>query len=270
MAVEYGWKRFWCPRGGTINLSDGGFLYDPESKYGKELSPGLVTFDCLAETSSLALLGEPGIGKSRTLKAERGTVDTSITGAGGRCLWLDLRSFGSEDRLWKALFGAPEFGHWRAGDYVLHLFLDSLDECLLRIDNVAALIADQLPKEPVKRLRIRIACRTAPWPRILENTFLELFGEKGFAAYELAPLRRKDVRQALDRNGAPDPDAFFTRVQALDVSSLAIKPVTLDFLISTYRRDGDLPAEQIGLYEKGCRILCDESNESRVAASKRV
>jgi hypothetical protein len=30
---KYNWKRFWCPRGGHINLSDGGFLYDPESEY---------------------------------------------------------------------------------------------------------------------------------------------------------------------------------------------------------------------------------------------
>src|SRR4029077_10801011 len=145
-------------------------------------------------------------------------------------------------------------------DYVLHLFLDSLDECLLRIDNIAALIADQLPKEPVKRLRIRIACRTAPWPRILENAFLKLFGEEGFEAYELAPLRRKDVRHALDKNYVTHPDAFLARVDALDARSLAIKPVTLNFLINTYLRDGDLPADQIGLYQKGCRILCEESN----------
>jgi hypothetical protein len=269
MPVECEWKRFRCPRGGTINLSDGGFLYDPDSKYGKELSPGLVTFDSLAEKPSLALLGEPGIGKSRALQTERANVENSIAISGGRSLWLDLRSFGREDRLWRALFEGREFEEWRGADYVLHLFLDSLDECLLRIDNVAALIADQLPKEPVKRLRIRIACRTAPWPRILENAFLKLYGEAGFEAYELAPLRRKDVRHALDRNNVADPEVFLTRIQALDASSLAIKPVTLSFLINTYIRDGDLPANQIKLYERGCRILCDESNESRIAAGKR-
>src|SRR5277367_648816 len=245
MAVEFQWKRFWCPRGATINLSDGGFLYDPESKHGDLLNPKLVTFDQLAEKPCLALLGEPGIGKSWTLKAEKSNLVTSIAQAGGRTLWLDLRSFGSEDRLWRILFEGKEFNAWRAGDYLLHLFLDSLDECLLRIDTIATLIADQLLKEPTTRLRLRIACRTAPWPAILEGVLIKLFGDDGFAAYELAPLRRHDVQHALKRRGITDPDAFLTRVETLDVTSLAIKPVTLNFLINTYLRDGDLPPNQI-------------------------
>jgi len=64
MTAVFDWKRFWCPRGKTINLSDAGFIYDPESKYGKHLNPDLVTFDRLSEKPCLALLGEPGIGKS--------------------------------------------------------------------------------------------------------------------------------------------------------------------------------------------------------------
>ena len=269
MSTAFEWKRFWCPRGKTINISDGGFLFDPETKYGNILNPNLVTLDQLAEKPCLALLGEPGIGKSWALRAEKASLDVSVARGGGKSVWLDLRSFGSEDRLWKTLFEGDEFQQWRKGDYVLHVFLDSLDECLLRIDNVATLIADQLPKEPASRLRIRIACRTAPWPAILENALVKLFGHDGFEAYELVPLRRRDVRQALEHSGVTDSDAFLVRVEALDVSSLAMKPVTLNFLINTYLRDGDLPRDQIDLYERGCRILCEESNESRAGSGKR-
>jgi len=91
----------------------------------------------------------------------------------------------------------------------------------------------------------------------------------GFEAYELAPLRRRDVQDALQRNGINDAEPFFSRVEHLDVSSFAIKPVTLDFLIRTYLRDRDLPANQMDLYEKGCRILCEEANESRKSAGRR-
>lgn len=176
---------------------------------------------------------------------------------------MDLRSFGSEDRLFNTLFGSPEFEQWRNGNYVLHLFLDSLDECLLRIDNVAALLADELPKQPFERLRLRIACRTAPWPMILERSLLQLFGVKTFRAYELVPLRRTDVRLAAEQSGIEKTDSFLDRIEDLSVTSLAIKPVTLNFLINTYLRDGDLPANQIELYEKGCRILCGEPSISR-------
>jgi hypothetical protein len=269
MSTAFKWKRFWCPRGKAINLSDGGFLYDPDSKYGNLLNPDLVTFDHLSEKPCLALLGEPGIGKSWALKGEKAKSDASVALGGGRSVWLDLRAFGSEDRLWRTLFESNEFNEWRKGDYLLHLFLDSLDECLLRIDNVAALIADQLSHEPVGRLRIRIASRTAPWPAILENALSRLFSPDGFEAYELVPLRRCDVQRALQQSGIRDSDAFLNRVEALDVSSFAIKPVTLNFLINTYLRDGDLPANQMDLYERGCRILCEESNESRAASGKR-
>src|SRR5207245_9686620 len=53
------------------------------------------------------------------------------------------------------------------------------------------------------------------------------------------------------------------------VTSLAIKPVTLRFLLSTYSHDGDLPKNHIELYERGCRILCEESNESRTGSGRR-
>ena len=268
MPLVFDWKRFWCPRDKGFQLSDNGFLYDPDADHGKLLNPDLVSFDRVTGKPCVALLGEPGIGKSWALTREKANVEASILHKGEQALWLDLRSFGSEDRLWSTLFGGIEFDRWRKGAYVLHVFLDSLDECLLRIDNVATLIADQLPREPVERLRLRIACRTAPWPRILENALINAFGSEGFEAYELVPLRRVDVKEAAAASGIAQPDTFLERVAALDVTSLAIKPVTLNFLIKTYLQDGDLPKNQLDLYERGCRILCEESNESRLGAAK--
>jgi len=269
MSNLFEWKRFWCPRGAAIDLSDDGFLFDPDSEYGKFTNPELVTFESLATTPALALLGEPGIGKSSTLEAELANLDSADKNQGTLCHKIDLRGFGSEDRLWKAIFEGEEIKKWRNDDYTLTLFLDSLDECLLRISNVATLIADQLANEPVNRLRLRVACRTAPWPMILENSLTRLFGVDGFKAFELAPLRQRDVRHAAGHRGISDPDIFLSRIKGLNAASLAIKPVTLNFLINSYLLDGDLPTSQVELYEKGCRILCEESNESRVGAGQR-
>jgi hypothetical protein len=117
-------------------LSDQGFLYDPDSEHGHLLNPNLVSFSQLEAKPCLALLGEPGIGKTWALNAEKASVKESIAQDGGAVLWLDLKTFGSEDRLWRRLFAGEEFNKWRKGDYVLHVFLDGLDECLLRISNV--------------------------------------------------------------------------------------------------------------------------------------
>ena len=37
---------------------------------------------------------------------------------------------------------------WLDGEHRLHVFLDSLDECLLRINSVASLLAEEFKKYP--------------------------------------------------------------------------------------------------------------------------
>lgn len=58
--VKYSWKRFWCPREGMINLSDGGFLLDPESNYVKWVEGNVVSYEEIAHKPCLALLGNLG------------------------------------------------------------------------------------------------------------------------------------------------------------------------------------------------------------------
>jgi hypothetical protein len=84
--VVYDWERFWCPRGSSINLIDGGYLADPDAPYDSNVNPALRPFEEVAELPCLALLGEPGIGKTETMKAERAAIDAAVTAEGGRTL----------------------------------------------------------------------------------------------------------------------------------------------------------------------------------------
>jgi hypothetical protein len=266
MVNPFPWKRFWCRRENMFFLGDRGFLSDPEGQRGNILNPNLTTFDELQSVACLALLGEPGVGKSWSLSAD---VDAYLQQSPGMpTIRLDLRSFRSEDRLYRTLFEDETFLQWAKGDYDLHLYIDSLDECLLRIDSVAALLADEIPKYPLDRLKLRIACRTASWPPLLEKALKSGYGENSFAATELVPLRRVDVLQAATLSGITDTDSFLGRVDELHITSLAIKPVTLKMLLDTFQREGDLPGNVVDLYEKGCSILCEEQNESRRASRR--
>lgn len=265
---NYDWKRFWCPRDGSINLIDGGYLADPDGPYGNHLNPALRPFGEVSQLPCLALLGEPGIGKTSTMQAERGAIDAAVLAEGGKTLWLDLRSCGSEGRVVGKLFESREFTQWMEGDYHLHLFLDSLDECLLRVDTVAALLLDELQSCPVERLSLRIGCRTAEWPTsLLEDGLRDLWGKESFGAYELAPLRRTDVASAAAVNGI-EPEAFLEAVHEAEAVPLAIKPVTLDFLMGSYRATGEFPTRQADLYLEGCHWLCEERNDSRVTSGR--
>jgi hypothetical protein len=266
MATTFPWKRFWCRREDSYSLGDRGFLSDPDGEHGELLNPHLVTFDQLQAIPCLALLGEPGIGKSWSLSADLNAFLQQSPQM--PTIHLDLRGYGSEDRLYRALFEDSRFLQWVEGEHDLHLYLDSLDECLLRIDNVAALLADELPTRPLSRLKLRIACRTASWPPLLENALTMGYSKPDFVAAELVPLRRADVLQAATLSDIVYPNAFLERIDHLGISALASKPITLKMLLDTFRRHGDLPGNVLELYETGCTILCEEQSESRRAAHR--
>ena len=103
-------------------------------------------------------------------------------------LTLDLRSFGSEDRLIKKLFENSKFKTWVESTHRLYIFLDSLDEGLLRIGNLASLLADEFKEyqEQAERLFLRITCRNAVWSVILEARLREIWGNHAVAISGLA------------------------------------------------------------------------------------
>jgi len=254
--LTYNWKRFWCLREGGFHIDANGFLV--RSEYFKDT----VEFESIAETPCLVLLGEPGIGKSRALKDAVQFVSATV--GNDKCFSLDLRSFGSETRLYEAIFKSKEMQEWLSGTHRLHLFLDSFDECLLRVDTVATLLADELKPEkyPIDRLSFRIASRTAEFPRSLENHLHQTWGKENFQVYELCPLQASDVWEAAVVNDI-SPEDFFNEIVEKDAGTLAARPITLRFLLNLYQKNNRFPDKLTELYEQGLRILCDEQNEER-------
>ena len=258
----YNWKRFWCSRSGNINLSDGGYLFDPDSEYRHIYNPDVVPFESISVIPCLILLGEPGIGKTHAMKTAQNAIHNKVKEEREQILCLDLRSYGTDMLLIRNLFENTTFLSWIRGKHRLHLFLDSLDECLLRIDTLATLLVEEFKKYPVERLCLRIACRTADWPNSFENGLIHLWGKDAAGVYELAPLRRVDVIEAAKAHNLA-PDVFLQEIDQKEIVPLAIKPVTLNFLINIYLKKGHLPLTQSELYLQGCRLLCEETNESR-------
>lgn len=226
----------------------------------------MESFSSLARYPCLVLLGEPGTGKSHTVREEYVVASHEIAGGGGRSLFVDLQSYGDESRLVADIFGDPTWISWSEGEGRLVLFLDSLDECLLNIKTVASLLKDKFAKCPADRLDLRITCRTADWPSILEDGLRETWGKDEVGVFELARLRHKDVRRAAELERIQDPDRFMAEVWRREAVPLAAKPVTLKMLLNIYRRDGRFPRTQAELYLEGCRVLCEEFSPSRLAS----
>ncbi|WP_199341002.1 NACHT domain-containing protein [Nostoc spongiaeforme] len=230
-----------------------------------------MTFEAISGLPCLALLGEPGIGKSHALEAEQKGIFSKIQQQGGQVLALDINAFGNEITLNEELFKSLEFNEWLKGNHQLHIFLDSFDECRLRIDNLATFLVYKFKRyrNEINRLNLRIACRTAVWPAVLEEGLKEIWGQDNVGIYELAPLRRVDVSQAAKIAGIQDSEAFLEEINQKNVVPLAIKPITLEFIIKTYHRNGGqfLPNQRLHeLYFEGCLWLCEERNKSRISS----
>jgi hypothetical protein len=241
-----------------MNLGDDGYLVDPDEAFGSYAHPDVKAYSAINEIPCLGLLGEPGIGKSTAIQE---VIETARQ-ANKHVIAKNLRQYSSEERLIRDVFESKTYQQWIDGDSALELFLDSLDESLLRMGTVVPILCEQFRKAPVNRLRLRIACRTAEWPQTLEEVMLECWGKKACATYELVPLRRRDVITAAETEGIDSP-RFLDEVKRLRAQSLAIKPVTLRFLLKTYRRNARLSDTEADLYQQGCRLLCEESPERK-------
>lgn len=260
---HYEWKRFWCPRSGRINLDYDGYLWDPEGEWGKVHNPNLVSLEEIFDIPCLILLGEPGIGKSDELEKLKDFTEKELCKS-SQVLNLNLRSC---TNLKEDLFKDETFTDWLGNSYHLYLFLDSLDEGLLSIPNLATGLIDELKKSKyqnhISRLHLRLACRTFVFPEILEVGLKDLWEEANFQIYELAPLRRVDVINAAKAEGFSSDD-FLGELGKKDIVPLAIKPITLKFLLNTYHRhNGQFPPNQklYELYLEGCQELCTEPKD---------
>jgi hypothetical protein len=253
------WERFWCPRGGSLTLDWSGFLVDPREPFSSEVQPELVQFESLELVPCVVLLGEPGIGKSHELSRHFKKGDGP-----SRTLYRNLRQYDSTLAIREDIFRSDEFRRWAEGEEVLTLALDSLDEALLEIGVLATWLIEELQRFPVERLRLRLACRTADWPSIVEHGLRGIWGDSNVRVFELAPLTHADVRLAAEARGV-DADAFFAEIARNDASALANKPTTLRFLLNAFARHQALPHTKSELYRLGCLQLCEEDDERRVS-----
>jgi hypothetical protein len=267
--MKFDWKRFWCPADGSFSLADHGFLYDPDSEFGKRLHPDVVPFSELEASPCAVLLGEPGIGKSTAIKQDIATTRRRVQETGGIVIAINLGEYGDEGRLIDDILQSESFRHWLTTDSALHLFLDSLDECRLQIPHVAKILRREFSRIQTQlgRLHLRIACRTADWPSSLTESLEQLWGGPPLI-FQLVPLRRRDVFLAAEREGL-DADAFIADLIRSGAQPLAIKPLSLRFLLDMYKSGKGLPASQAELYERGCRLLCEEANPDRQDARQK-
>ncbi len=268
--MNYRWSRFWYLRDGAEPWIEDGLLssiYDAQQD--SLNNRGLFQLADLLGMPCLILLGEPGMGKTSTLKEIRSNLQNSDL---ERYCFFDLGDFTSPDHLVREIFTEnPDFIAWQSGDFALHLFLDGLDEALVQVKSVARWLQKNIAtnKENLNRLFLRITCRITDWPQEFEGDLKQLWGdiENTVVACVLAPLRQSDVQMAATQSGL-DESLFWQEIVRKNARVFAARPITLKFLLHEFRRSGKLPNTRRDLYERGCRELCREINVTHKQLSR--
>lgn len=231
---NHDWERLWCKLDGMLTLDESGFLFDPDAKESFYKKTDVVKYKEINNLNCLILLGEPGIGKTTTLRKEylkhkNSSNDSQIF------LFKDLNEYGDENRLIKEIFNSHEIEQWLKSDKNLYLYLDGIDECLLEIRRLFQILRVQFShfKDIASRLYLRITCRTGFWSNFLTSFFNQLFGEDKVCAFELAPLKKIDVELGA-QNAGINSDKFIQEVINKEVQPLAINPLTLNLLIKEF------------------------------------
>ncbi len=254
--LDHNWPRYVLPAGATLSPTDG-FLPDPDSRYERYSNAGLLTLTEFFSRRCCVLLGDAGIGKSDTLRKEWQRVQ-AVAPQHTTVIFRSLRDFGS-DVTAEQFLASPEIAAWIADeDAELFLFLDSLDEALLKVDTWSAHISNALAKWPVQRLWLRITCRAAFWPASLRFALTRGF-QDGFSEVVLAPLRRRDVENAAAEH-AIQADRLLTEIRRANATTFAARPLTLKMIFGIFAKHNRLPDTHAEMYQQGCRYLAGEHN----------
>lgn len=256
--------RFWCPKGGQFKLDAEGYLRDSTVLANMSTSPDILPDYKIAGDPCLVMLGDPGMGKSLSMKHMAQESRTKISPE--RILDIDLRSFSDQAFLYRNVFESHQWLTWVNETYILTVFLDSLDECLIHVKTTASMLVDEFRKYPTGRLHLRIACRTAEWPELLNEELPKIWGGEHFGIYELVPFRRVDVEAVARESRLTEISEFMQSIQDQGMVPFAIRPITLKMLIEQFKREKSLSGDQTDLYHQYIQHLCTELSISRKAA----
>lgn len=179
------------------------------------------------------LLGEPGAGKSRTLRTEADST-------GG--IYVTTAELISTN---------PPLDEWRNQT----LYIDALDESRAAgTESPLLKVRNQLRQ--LKTPSFRLACRAADWHGESDLTILRgLVPSNEMVVLQLSPLSRDDIEQLLKNNHeVNDPSAFIEHAERNQIAPLLENPQALELLANAIR-GSEWPNSRAEVYELACKTL---------------
>lgn len=266
--LHVNWTRYWVKHDGRFQPDSLGYGQAPSSYRGIRLQPDVFAFEELDAYRCLALMGEPGSGKSYA-------VDSIYEGLrlAPNVALIELdRVDGTIAELRNKL--ANTKAALERGEEAT-LFLDAFEEC--PVPNFAKTLPSVLEELPRERLRLRLACRSASWTRDLADPLRRLWGSDSTEAVEILRLTRADVLTALGRVAA-DAEGLIVRLEQRDLVALLSSPMTLRMLMDLHVAGKPITnTSRADLYRSAMKLLLHTdrslnglSTQQRIAVASRM
>lgn len=248
MLFPIGVRREVVPLGGEYHLDDDGFR-------SSAVAAGQLPVTGIAPRASVAVLGEPGVGKSRAIR--------DLTAGDSNVIDVGLDTVADVHELHGRLTAVDAAVDEGVLPTRITVVLDSIDECPIPTKVLLHHLEATLRRQPTPR--VVLGCRTADWPETLGTRLQALLPT--LTVYELLPLGRADIAELAATRGVDGPNFLAAVVDAAAVP-LAALPLTLDLLLSTHQQSGRLPGAAADLYEQGLLLLVEEPDPDRPSAKK--
>lgn len=200
--------------------------------------PEKIPVHQLTDVPVFVLLGEPGMGKSETLKALAAHMQ-------GRYITVN-------DFIDLGLTQLGETGY---------VFLDALDEARANGDTtVWRELRRGITQAGLRRFGI--ACRAADWETTDKDGLAVVPQGQRIRVFTLDPFTPEQRRTLLKHEGVADVDAFEEQADGLGLADMLGNPQSLQLLAAaTKNQPGGLPKSRREAYELACQELVKEPNE---------
>lgn len=262
---------------------DRSFTAVPKDSLGNEdekstsmgISAGSIKWSQLEEEYRVVILAAAGAGKTVEMRSRAEIIKQS----GRFAFFIRIEDLDETDFAWGLEVGsAEEFEAWLDSTDEAWFFLDSVDE--------ARLVAPTAFEKAVKRFayaikksrhraHIYISGRPYTWSFATDCEMVERhlpfsnqsgvdggYRDNPLTIYSLNPLSLDDIRFYASRREVKDATEFVDEIERANLQAMASRPFDLDFLITTWNKDGKL-GSRFELFERNVTTRLDEIDPLR-------